>query len=129
MIVAYSYYTDTYLGVGISAEDFPRIELRAEEAIDNLTRGALAHITDMPEDVQTLVKKAICAQCEYYGAYSTEIGFKAEDEGFTVGKVTVGSSRRDGSSESGESKMFYSPRAIGFLERAGLLNRNVGVLC
>ena len=126
MLVTYSYYTDTYLGVGVSATDFPRIEMRAEEAIGNLTRGALEHITDMPENVQTLVKKAICAQIEYYGAYSTEVGFKAEDEGFTVGKVTV-----QGSGDSGASgsKMFYSPRAIGFLERAGLLNRNVGVIC
>lgn len=126
MLVAYSYYTDTYLGVGVSETDFPRIEMRAEEAIDNLTRGALEHITDMSENVQTLVKKAICAQVEYYGAYSTEIGFKAENEGFTVGKVTIA-----GSADSGNigNKMFYSPRAVGFLERAGLLGRNVGVVC
>lgn len=126
MLVTYSFFHDTYLGIGVTAEDFPRIEQRAEEAIDGLTRGALAHYSDMPEDVQVLVKKAICAQCEYYGQYSTEIGFKAENEGFTVGKVTV-----QGSDDSGASgsKMFYSPRAIGFLERAGLLSRNVGVIC
>lgn len=127
MLVEYSFYTSTYLGTGVSTEDFPRIEMRAEEAIDNLTRGALAQFDTMPADVKLLVKKAICAQVEYYGAYSTEIGFKAENEGFTVGKVTVA-----GSSSSGEgngNKMFYSPRAIGFLERAGLLGRQVGVVC
>ena len=125
-LVDYPYFLDDYLGLGVTPEDFPRIEQRAEEAIDGLTRGALAHFSDMPEDVQVLVKKAVCAQCEYYGQYSTEIGFKAENEGFTVGKVTV-----QGSGDSGASgsKMFYSPRAIGFLERAGLLNRNVGVIC
>lgn len=127
MLVDFTYFTNDYLGVGVAEADFPRIEMRAEEAVDNLTRGALENFNSMPSAVQGLVKKAICAQVEYYGAYSTEVGFKAEDEGFTVGKVSV-----SGSSESGDgfgSKKFYSPRAISFLERAGLLGRNVGVLC
>ena len=127
MLVDFTYFTDDYLGVGVAETDFPRIEMRAEEAVDNLTRGALENFDSMPSAVQELVKKAICAQVEYYGAYSTEVGFKAEDEGFTVGKVSV-----SGSSESGDgfgSKKFYSPRAISFLERAGLLGRNVGVVC
>ena len=124
MIVTYDYFINNYIGLGVTSEDFPRLEMRAEEAIDNLTRGALSAYDSMDESLQELVKKAICAQTEYYGAYSTEVGFKAEDEGFTVGKVTV-----QGSSSEGDSKMFYSPRAIGFLERAGLLGRNVGVVC
>lgn len=127
MLVTYDWFADEYLGLGVTEEDWPRLEMRAEEAIDNLTRGALADFDTMPSDVQELVEKAICAQVEYYGAYSTEIGFKAEDGGFTVGKVTV-----SGSSESADgfgSKMFYSPRAISFLERAGLLGRQVGVVC
>jgi hypothetical protein len=80
----------------------------------------------MSESVQELVRKAISAQVEYYGLYSTEIGFKAEGEGYTVGKVTVGASQ---TSNAEGSKAFYSPRAISFLERTGLLNRNVGVVC
>lgn len=127
MLVDFNYFTTNYLGVGVAETDFPRIEMRAEEAVDNLTRGALENFNSMPSAVQELVKKAICAQVEYYGAYSTEVGFKAEDEGFTVGKVSV-----SGSSESADgfgSKKFYSPRAISFLERAGLLGRNVGVVC
>ena len=127
MLVDYSFYIDTYLGTGVSAGDFPRIALRAHEAIDTLTRGSLAYFPTMPENVQALVKKAVCAQIEYYGAYSTEVGFKAEDEGFTVGKVTVGGGSRD--ADANGNKMFYSPRAISFLERAGLLNRSVGVVC
>lgn len=126
MFVTYEYFTDEYLGVGVSAEDFPRLELRAEEAIDTLTRGALESFSEMSEDVQELVRKAISAQVEYYGLYSTEIGFKAESEGYTVGKVSVGASQVGGAEGS---KAFYSPRAISFLERTGLLNRNVGVIC
>lgn len=126
MLVTYEYFTDEYLGVGVSAEDFPRLELRAEEAIDTLTRGALEVFSEMSEGVQELVRKAISAQVEYFGLYSTEIGFKAEGEGYTVGKVTVGASQTSGTEGS---KAFYSPRAISFLERTGLLNRNVGVIC
>ena len=126
MLVTYEYFTSVYLGEGVSAEDFLRLELRAEEAIDNLTRGALGAFSEMSEGVQELVRKAISAQVEYYGLYSTEIGFKAEGEGYTVGKVTVGASQ---ASNAEGSKAFYSPRAISFLERTGLLNRNVGVVC
>lgn len=125
MLVTYDWFTNTYLGLGVTEGDWPRIELRAEEAIDALTRGALGQFDSMPSDVQELVKKAICSQVEYFGAYSTEVGFKAEDEGFTVGKVSV----QGNAQEAEGSKMFYSPRAISFLERAGLLNRSVGVLC
>lgn len=124
MLVCYDYFQLEYIGLGVTPEDFPRVEKRAEEAIDNLTRGALARFPEFPPCVQELVRKAICAQIEYYGLYGSEIGFKAEDGGFTVGKVTV----QGGGKESGD-KMFYSPRAIGFLERAGLMNRAVGVLC
>lgn len=125
MLVTYDWFTDTYLGLGVQSEDWLRLELRAEEAIDALTRGALGGFNSMDSDVQELVKKAICSQVEYYGAYSTEVGFKAEDEGFTVGKVSV----QGNAQEAEGSKRFYSPRAISFLERAGLLNRSVGVLC
>ena len=124
MLVDYTYFTETYLGKGVTTEEYPRLELRAEEAIDSLTRGALSAYDSMDESLQGLVKKAICAQVEYYGAYPTEVGFKAEDGGFTVGKVTV-----QGSSAQGDSKMFYSPRAISYLERSGLLGRQVGVVC
>lgn len=124
MLVDYTYFTDTFIGRGVTAEEYPRFEMRAEEAIDNLTRGALVAYDSMDSSLQELVKKAICSQVEYYGAYSTEVGFKAEDGGFTVGKVTV-----QGANAQGDSKMFYSPRAIGFLERSGLLGRQVGVVC
>lgn len=126
MLVTYSYFKDSYLGLGVVEDEFLRIEQRAEEAVATLTRGATESFDSMPSDIQELVKKAICAQCEYYGMYSTEIGFKAEEEGFTVGKVTVQGNANNG---EGGSKMFYSPRAISFLERAGLIGRDVGVVC
>jgi hypothetical protein len=126
MLVTYDWFQNTYLGQGVTSDDYPRLEMRAEEIVSVMTRGATDGFEAFPEAVKTLVKKAICAQVEYYGAYSTEVGFKAEDEGFTVGKVSLQGSGANG--ESG-SKMFYSPRAVMFLEQAGLMNRNVGVIC
>lgn len=126
MLVSYDWFKNTYLGQGVSSTDYERLEMRSEEMVSVMTRGATDDFEHLPEAVKTLVKKAICAQVEYYGAYSSEVGFKAEDEGFTVGKVSLQGSGTNG--ESG-SKMFYSPRAISYLERTGLMNRNVGVIC
>ena len=121
MIVDYAYFTDTYLGEGVAESDFPRLEMRSEDALNDLTRGQLDNFDSFDSDIQTLVKKAICAQIEYYDNYTTEVGFLESEKGFTVGKVSVTSGQAEG------EKTFISPRAIGYLERAGLLLRVVGV--
>ena len=124
MIVTWAYFHDTYLGQGVSQDDFPRLDLRSEDLIDIYTRGQLKNFNSLDEGAQTYVKKAICAQIEYYGAYTTEVGFAEEDVGFTVGKVSV----NGGSQESG-AKNYISPIAKSYLELAGLMNRVVGVRC
>ena len=124
MLIDYSYFTGTYLGVGVLETDFPRLELRAEEVINAITRGAVDNIAEYSEKVQTLIKKAVCSQTEYYGQYSTEIGFSAESEGFTVGKVSV-----NGGSQDVGVKNYICPRALIYLEQTGLLTRAVGILC
>lgn len=121
MIVDYAYFTGSYLGEGVAESDFPRLEMRSEDALNDLTRGQLDNFDSFDSDIQTLVKKAICAQIEYYENYTTEVGFSESEKGFTVGKVSVTSGQAEG------EKTFISPRAIGYLERAGLLLRVVGV--
>lgn len=121
MIVDWNYFTEDYLGLGVNEVDFPRLNMRAEELIDLQTRSALKGFDNFTEEVQTLVKKAICAQIEYYGEFGENVGFKAEDSGFTVGKVSVQSGQGEG------EKSYLSPRALGFLELAGLLGRRVAV--
>lgn len=122
-LVSWDYFENTYLGKGVSQADFPRLDVRSEDMLDALTRGALSRFTSLSADQQTLVKKAICAQIEYYGAYTTQVGFAEEKQGFTVGKVTVSGGSRE------SVKTYYSPIAITYLEMAGLLTRSVGVLC
>lgn len=120
-IVDYTYFTGTYLGEGVAESDFPRLEMRSEDALNDLTRGQLDMFSSFDSDTQTLVKKAVCAQIEYYQNYTTEVGFSEGEKGFTVGKVSVTSGYTEG------EKTFISPRAYGYLERAGLLLRVVGV--
>lgn len=126
MLVAYSYYTDEWLGNTVSETDFPRLEMLAEDTINHTVRNALKDFDNMDTDVQTAIKKAICAQVDYYGVFSDNVGFSADEVGFTVGKVSV----QGGGSGNGESdKMYVCPRAIMYLELTGLLNRSVGVVC
>lgn len=124
MIVSWDYFSQTYLGQGVSAEDFPRLNLRSQDLIDAYTRGQLSGFENFDESTQTYVKKAICAQIEYYNLYTTEVGFAEEDKGFTVGKVSVG-----GGSSDSQSKNYISPIAKSYLELAGLMGRQVGVRC
>lgn len=123
MIVTWDYFNCTYIGQGVSPTDFPRLNVRAEDMIDALVNGALKNFDTFAEDVKTLVRKAICAQIEYYGQYSTEVGFEEERAGFTVGKVSVQNVQQAG------SKTYISPMAISYLERTGLMSRVVGVRC
>ena len=58
----FSYYTTEYLGTEISAEDFPRLALRASDFIDYLTRNKAARATE--EYVTTALSKACCAIAE-----------------------------------------------------------------
>ncbi len=60
MISDYSFYTDTYHGKLLSAEEFPGYATRADEYLNELTFGRYA-APDLPESVLTAVKMAECA--------------------------------------------------------------------
>ena len=127
--VDYTYYTDVYFGASLEADDWNRYEARAEEAIDLLCRGRIAsgEIASNSPAVQTLVRKAICAQIEYYIENGIEVAVGGiKDSGFTVGKVTVhGASGAAAKAATGAQTMI-SPQAIAFLEQTGLINPAVG---
>lgn len=55
----YTYYTDTYGGKAVSAEDFPRLAAKASAYIDRLTFGRAA---DFPNDER--LKRCCCELCE-----------------------------------------------------------------
>ena len=124
-IVNYEYYTNTFFGETIGTNDFNRIEARAEDAILLLCRGRVSEgdFSELPSDKQTAVKKAICAQCEYFSLYGLDVANTGlNNGGFTVGKVRV--DKGSGGSVSG-AKATISPLAISYLEQTGLLNPSV----
>ena len=121
-LVTLEYYQGTFLGEPIAAEVFPRYELRAEELILGLIRSTEAKVAELSEDLQTAVKKAICAQVEYFQEYGIGVAVYGKEAGggFTVGKVSV----NNGSSTAAASgaRSMIAPAVYGYLEQTGLLN-------
>lgn len=127
-IVTYEYYNNTYYGEPIAQAAFPRYELRAEELIASITRGA--DYDSLPSAFQTAYKKAICAQVEYYVLQGINVATEGGNSGgsYTIGKISVG---RGGSGSSAAASGGYSmiaPAARGYLEQTGLLSRHVDTL-
>lgn len=135
MIVTLNYYNTNYIGEPVDAADFQRLSARAEDVVASVTRyqydtlvarlTAEGH-TALAAQIETLYKKAICAQIEYYSANGV-LSVTAGDSGggWTVGKVRV-----DGQTQSFESSRgaaLISPSALMYLEQTGLLGRSVSV--
>lgn len=126
-LVTIEYYQGTFLGEPIAAVDFPRYELRAEELILGLIRSTEAKVATFNEELQTAVKKAICAQIEYFQEYGIGVAVYGKEAGggFTVGKVSV----NNGSSTAAASgaRSMIAPAVYVYLEQTGLLNPAVPV--
>ena len=120
-VVDYEYYTSTYIGdPAVTEAAFPRLEARAEDAVN-----ALIRFRAVPAQWETLYKKAICAQVEYYAMYGIEVASAGlMENSFTVGKVSV--TGGGASARSGGASM-VSPQAVAYLEQTGLLNPAVPV--
>lgn len=121
-LVTLEYYRDTFLGEPVAADDFPRFELRAQELILGLIRQTEEQVAELSEQLQTAVKKAVCAQVEYFQEYGIGVAVYGKEAGggFTVGKVSV----NNGSSTAAASgaRSMIAPAVYVYLEQTGLLN-------
>lgn len=126
-LVTLEYYSDTFLGEPVAADEFPRYELRAEELILSLIRMNETKAATLTGDTLTAVKKAICAQIEYFQEYGVGVAVYGKEAGggFTVGKVSV----NNGSSTAAASgaRSIIAPAVYIYLEQTGLLNPAVPV--
>lgn len=115
-VVDYEYYTSTYIGdPAVTEADFPRMEARAEDIINQLIR-----YKDVPAMWQDAYKSAICAQIDYYAIYGIDLASGGiASAGFTVGKVSV--SGPSGAGMTGAASM-VAPAARAYLEQTGLMN-------
>ena len=119
--VTFDFFANTYCGdPAVTEAAFPRLEARAEDAVN-----ALIRFRAVPVQWETLYKKAICAQVEYYAIYGIEAASAGlMENSFTVGKVSV--TGGGASARSGGASMI-SHQAVAYLEQTGLLNPAVPV--
>ena len=123
MYVDEAYYNDTFHGEPVGSADFPALCDRAGELIEELTLYRLTPETfpSMPETVQDLIKKAVCAQIEYLDAN----GGSDLDNGEGLQSATIGKfSFTKGAGANGSTEQSrFSPRAERILWPTGLTYR------
>ena len=122
-VVDFTFYTNVYGGTDVDNTSFPALCARASDVIGAVTHWVDdATIAKLPALLQTLYKKAICAQIDFFALNGTDVVNESGNAGFTVGKVTV-----HGKSNASGGKMVdsISPLAISYLEQTGLMNPQV----
>ena len=116
-VVDWDFYFSVYRGTDADDASFPALCARAEDIV-----GAVTHwvdVTDLPAIIQTLYKKAVCAQVDFLAINGIDSLNETETGGFTVGKVTVQGKADKAAGKLNES---VSPMAISYLEQTGLMN-------
>ena len=123
--VDYSYYTEIYKGKSVDEADFPSLESRASEIIDDLTMYKVAQrdLGSYDAFVQEQFKKAVCAQIDYIDSVGG-IDVLDEDPFQSVGLGKFSYSKAQ-TSRSGTSSSNISNRAKSLLRPTGLLYRGL----
>ena len=127
-IVDWTYYSTVYLGKEVTADEFPAVNARAEDVIGMMTRWAATAdtIASLPPFQRTLVKKAVCAQIDFFGVNGLDIvAGSTGGPGFTVGKVSINGKSGSDLVRSGAMAEFIAPMALAYLEQSGLMNPQV----
>ena len=126
-IVDFSYYSTVYKGSEADETSFPALCARALDVVGAMTRWAVTEesFDNLPALTQTLYRKAVCAQVDFFAVNGLDSVNVSADNGFTVGKVSVHG--RSGASASGRLSDSIAPLAVSYLEQTGLLNPSVPV--
>lgn len=118
------YYTDEYMGAEITdTSEFERMEKRASEVVDQLTHYRIKDLESLAEPIRERVKKAVCAQIEFY---TLSGGYEATVEQGDMQSVSIGGfSYTQGSAR--ETANFVAQNVVGHLKQTGLLYSGVSV--
>ena len=123
-MVDYTFYVTVYMGDDVDQASFPPLCARASDVIGAVTHWAdESTILKLPAIMQTLYKKAICAQIDFLSINGTDSLNETASAGFTVGKVTIHGTAK--SAAGGAISESISPLAIAYLEQTGLMNPQV----
>lgn len=124
-VVDFEFYSTVYWGTDADQASFPALCARAEDIIGAVTHWAVdaETIGNLPALHQTLYRKAVCAQVDFFALNGIDSVNETSSAGFTVGKVTVHG--KSGTSGGGAMSENLSPLAISYLEQTGLMNPQV----
>ncbi|MGK4059038.1 hypothetical protein AB0Y04_04800 [Loigolactobacillus coryniformis] len=119
------YYTKTYYGEDVDDALFSRYLARATDIINSLTCYQLVKqggLDKLELWQQELVKKAVCAQIEYYQieGLTADQGQSESGSSFSLSKFSVSAKSNTISRQAQRA----SPAAIAALRAAGLLNES-----
>jgi hypothetical protein len=122
-VVDFAFYSAVYMGTDADEATFPALCARACDIVGAVTHWVdEATISRLPAAIQTLYKKAVCAQVDFLAINGTDSVNETASAGYTVGKVTVHGKATTGGGALSEN---ISPLAIGYLEQTGLMNPQV----
>jgi hypothetical protein len=119
-----TYYLTTYLGVDpITTGVLARILARASDDIKLACPGGIPDEALSGADVSDLVRRAVCAQAEFYVLNGDTYN---RDE--TAGQEQIGSFSKSVGLTQRRPAGSLAPRALMFLEQTGLMFRGVELL-
>lgn len=123
-IVDAAYYMTVYMGKEAGECDFAALEARAEDVICAMTRWQVSAetIAEFPPMQRVLIKKAICAQVDFFAVNGLDAVAGGNDRGFTVGKVSISGKSGSDMVRKGAMADSVSPMALLYLEQSGLMN-------
>ncbi|WP_285012008.1 hypothetical protein [Lactococcus formosensis] len=118
-----AFYNDEFMGEHVESKDFTRFAKRASDVIDALTGWQILKIglDKFTEDVQILIKKACCAQIEYYQLEGIELDATGNTE--SSGSVSISGFSYSGRSSEGRQNSRAAPSCLTYLEGTGLLRK------
>ncbi|MGH1648938.1 hypothetical protein ABE945_14290 [Enterococcus gilvus] len=118
------YYDDEFEGTPVDENKFSRFSKRSSELIDALTEYHIPEIgiDKFSDQVQELIKKACCAQIEYYQVEGIEAdltGAPKSSLSYSIGDYSRSASGGSASRQAGR----VAPSCLMFLEGTGLLRK------
>ncbi|MBC2303381.1 hypothetical protein [Listeria booriae] len=128
--VDYDFYTAIYFGEEIEVKDFPKLEAKARDKIDEITfyRVQKKGLDSFSEFVQTQIKKAVCAQIEYFIELggTTAVAVNNADT-VNIGRTAMKANEFASTALGTDARMICSD-ARAFLSATGLLYSGIGVV-
>ena len=130
MIVDYEFYSTVYAGNEVDETSFPSLSAKAEDVVGAMTHWAVTddNLSTLHPKIQTLYKKAVCAQIDFFGLNGLESAMGGTDRGFTVGTVSMSGKSGSDLVRKGAMVDSIAPMARMYLEQTGLMNPQVPTL-